>query len=180
MNALSWIALAGFLAAKPPQRQVASERSAMENSLRGFLQTYLRTPPWTEIEPTTRYLPAFVDLDGDGKPEAIVYITGRWWCGSGGCVTLILHREGSSYRVVTRITISRPPIRVFAATSHGWRNISVWVAGGGILQGYQADLRFDGTTYPSNPTTPPARPLEADTRGQIVISASRQGALLYP
>jgi hypothetical protein len=64
-----------------------------------------------------------------GKPEATVYLTGRSWCGSGGCPTLILRREGSSFMVVTRILATRPPIRVFETTSHGWRNISVWVSG---------------------------------------------------
>jgi len=49
-------------------------------------------------EPTElRYLNAFVDLNRDGRDEAIVYYASR--CGSGGCGLLILTPEGSSYRL---------------------------------------------------------------------------------
>ncbi|HUE02137.1 MAG TPA: hypothetical protein VMR62_21385 [Bryobacteraceae bacterium] len=180
MRMLTWIALLPLIVAAPRQGQPTPESAGIEDSLGSFLRTYLKSPPWTETDPTTRHLHAFVDLDGDGTPEAVAYISGRSWCGSGGCTTLIFHRKGSSYRVVTRITISQAPIRVFAATSHGWRNISVWVSGGGILPGHQAELRFDGKPYPGNPSLPLARPLDAKSEGEIVISGPQAGTLLYP
>ncbi len=127
---------------------------------------------------TTRYPHAFVDLDGHG-PEVIVYIEGRDWCGSGGCNTLVLAPQGPSYRVVSSITITRPPIRVLAARSHGWHNIAVWVAGGGIRPGYEAELPFNGKTYALNPSVAPARRLAPKAPGQVVLPANAEGPLLY-
>src|SRR6185437_3388628 len=60
----------------------------------------------------TVYSAALVDLNGDGKPEAIVYLSGPGWCGSGGCGMLVLTPQGNSYREITSTTITRPPIRV--------------------------------------------------------------------
>jgi hypothetical protein len=128
---------------------------------------------------TTRYVAAFRDLNGDGTPEAIVHLVGNEWCGSGGCNTLILTREGDSWRVVTKVTITYPPIRVLAKTSHGWHSIGVWVQGGGIQPGYEAELDFDGKTYPRNPSVPPARRLEGKPEGETVVLSVRDAVPLY-
>ena len=97
--------------------------ASLDESLKSFLQTYLKSSPPSEWDRTTRYVRAFFDLDGDGNPEAIVYVSGRGWCGTGGCVMLILRRNGSSFKVVARTTITRPPIRVLETTSRGWRDV---------------------------------------------------------
>ncbi len=179
---LAWMVCSALLVAAclaQAQQQPAASPTTAEDSLKTFLQSYLRSLD-PDFDKTTRYSAAFVDLSGDGKMEVIVYASGRGLCGTGGCRTLVLAREGSSYRVVTHITITWLPIRVLKTTSHGWRNISVWVGGGGINPGYEAELQFDGTTYPSNPTVPPARPLAAKAAGDVVISGSEEGTLLYP
>jgi hypothetical protein len=149
---------------------------ASEHSLKKYLRNYLSD--WPE-DKTTRFIAAFVDLKGDGKQEAIVYLSGQGWCGSGGCVTLILAPEGSSYRLVTKTTTTRPPIRVLARASNGWSNIAVWVQGGGIQPGYEAELRFDGKTYPTSPSVPPAQP-SGNAAGIVVVSPSQDGKALYP
>src|SRR5439155_16099022 len=95
-----------------------------------------------------RFAVAFADLNGDGKAEAIVHLTSNDWCGSGGCTTLVLVRDGDSWKILTKITITRPPIRALKTTSNGWRSIAVWVQGGGIQPGYESELRFNGKTYP--------------------------------
>jgi hypothetical protein len=181
-TALAWASCLMFLVATSfaqteQQSVILSSRSA--NTLRTFLQGYLKRPS-LGIDKTTRYIAAFVDLKGDGKQEIIVYVTGRWWCGSGGCQTLILSPAGSSYRVVTKILITRPPIRVLTNASHGWRSIGVWVQGGGIQPGYEAELRFDGKTYPISPANPPALPLTGKVAGDVVVPSTQEGTLLYP
>jgi len=170
-----------LLHASPAQtpREAAAPSSAAQESLKTFLQHYLRGGS-RDDDKTTRYFVALVNLRTDGTQEAIVYLTGNGWCGSGGCNTLILVRDGSSWRVVTNITITRPPIRVLSNTSNGWHNIGIWVQGGGIQPGYEAELRFDGKTYPKNPSTPPARPLEGKAAGEVVVPSSQVGTPLYP
>lgn len=158
--------------------QPAAPNSTAENLLRSFLQNYDEVLAGGH-DRTTRYFAAFVDLNGDGAPEAVVYLSGGGWCGSGGCTMLILARTDSTFRVVTKITITRPPIRVLTSTSRGWHNIAVWVQGGGIRPGYEAELRFDGKAYPSNPSTPPARRMAERAAGQVVIPSSQEGTPLY-
>lgn len=165
--AMAWLAFSG-LSGRAQRGQESPAGGG--DPLRTFLRNYLAvgTP---NADRTVRYSAVFVDLSGEGKHEAIVYITGREWCGSGGCTMLILAHIGSSFRVVTKVTITRPPIRVLAGVSHGWRNLGVRIQGGGVEGGYEAELRFDGKTYPRNPSIPPARPSNGKDEGEIVVPA---------
>lgn len=122
-----------------------------------------------------QYISALRDLNYDGIPEAIVYLMGNY-CGSGGCNTLILAQDATSWKVIATITVSWPPIYVFNNSSNGWRDIGVFVGGGGIYPGYEAVLSFDGDSYPSNPTVAPSRQINENDTGENVI-ASRQGAV---
>ncbi len=92
---------------------------------------------------------------------------------------LILTPEGGSYRVVTKATVTRLPIRVLATKSKGWHELSVALARGGIQPGYEAQLSFDSKTYPSNPTVPPAHPWRGKNQGTIVITESTNDRALY-
>jgi hypothetical protein len=90
-------------------------------------------------------------------------------CGSGGCDTFVFAQEGSGLRLVSRTSVTRPPIVVASTTTQGWRDLVVRVSGGGIIPGYDARLQFDGRTYPANPTVPPAEPLKAPASGEVAI-----------
>ena len=115
------------------------------------------------------FLAAETDLNGDGQDEVVVHVTSRDYCGSGGCVTLVLQRTGQGYRTVMRASVTRPPIRVLETRHQGWKDIGVMVSGGGAGPAYEAALAFDGRRYPSNPTTPPARPVK-DAAGVTLIA----------
>ena len=65
-------------------RESGTASSEERDVLKSFLLRRLRARLKGE-DKTTRYLYASVDLNGDGTPEIIVYLTGREWCGSGGC-----------------------------------------------------------------------------------------------
>jgi hypothetical protein len=91
----------------------------------------------------------------------------------------VLAREGSSFRVVTRISITRLPVRVLATRSNGRHDITVRVRGGAIRPGYESDLPFDGKSYPTNPSVSPARRLREKVAGEIVLSSTKEGILLY-
>jgi len=156
-----------------------SQDAAADGVLKVFLQNYLKSGS-SEFDKTTRYSAAFADLSGAKMPEVVVYVSGRAWCGSGGCSMLVLRPDGASFTVITRTTITRPPIRVLQATTNAWHDLGVRVQGGGILAGYTAVLSFNGKAYASNPTVPPARQLAGDPGGEILISRSAEGFLLYP
>jgi hypothetical protein len=159
--------LLGAACLAQPAHKQADVSARTKESLRAFLQTF-------DSDLKDRFVAALADLNGDGRPEAIVYLTSNDWCGSGGCTTLILVRDGDSWQLLSRVTITRPPIRVLASKSNGWRSIGVWVQGGGIQPGYEAELRFNGKEYPTNPSMPPARQLTGKANGETVI-ATPQG-----
>jgi hypothetical protein len=160
-----------------PQHQTSS---GQDDPLKKFLQKYLGEPyPASEQEWMTRYSSAFVDLKDDGTKEVIVYLSGRDWCGTGGCVMLILAPEGTSYRVVTKTTVTRLPIRVLTTKSNGWHDVGVVARINGIEPLDEAILSFDGKSYPSNPSVSPARRLEGKVKGKIVVPVAAEGTPLY-
>lgn len=162
-------------------QEISKPTPQQAESLRIFVQKHLGEPyPPFERDGASRYSSIFVDLKDDGAREVIVYVSGRSWCGTGGCLMLVLASEGPSYRVVAQTSITPLPIRVLETKSNGWHDISVIVAGGGIQPGYESELSFDGKTYPSNPSVPPARQLQGKVRGKIVISDTTENEVLYP
>ena len=121
-----------------------------------------------EVADPQQYRSAFADLNGDGRFEAIVYVSAPDYCGSGGCNLLVLTPDSGRYRLVTRMTVSRLPVRQLATATNGWRDLGVAVGGGGMEAG-EAWMRFDGASYPENPTVAP--PTEPDAAGQALLAA---------
>lgn len=154
-----------------------SDDSSSKYELRKFLRSYLDNDS-QNIDKTTRFASAKVSFHGKLR-EVLVYISGRTWCGSGGCPLLVLRPKGSSYAVVGRVTVVRLPIRVLRHSSNGLPDITVWVQGGGIQPGYEAALTFDGVNYPDNPTVPPAHRVKAGTSGIVLLPRQVRGQLLY-
>ena len=81
--------------------------------------------------------------------------------GSGGCTLLILTPEEGRYREVTRMTVSRLPVRQLDSMTNGWHDLGVTIGGGGGAPA-EAWMQFDGSAYPRNPTVQPAVPDGAD------------------
>jgi uncharacterized protein len=116
----------------------------------------------------TRYLDGAVDLDGDAKPEILVYVVSPEYCGTGGCPTLVFAPDGSGHRLVSTIGLTRPPIRVSDGRTRGWRNLIVHVGGGGA-RADDVELSFDGKSYPGNPTVPGAHVKRGAGAGATVV-----------
>jgi hypothetical protein len=124
---------------------------------------------YSDFAPDVYVFKGEVDLTGDGDDEVVVHVVSPMLCGTGGCNTLVFKPAGSGYELVAEISVNRPPIRVSQRTSNGWRNLIVNVSGGGV-HAHDAELEFDGTTYPSNPTVAPVEPAP-DTDGAEVLIA---------
>jgi hypothetical protein len=142
-------------------------------AVHSFLKSYLLKMAG-EVDPATRVAIAFSDLNGDGKDEVLVYVTGPGWCGTGGCDALVLSPSGSTYRVVMDASVSRLPISVLPTKSHGWHDLAVTIGGGGGEAGV-ARMKFDGQTYPDNPTGPPTKLIKGDGGGKILIPDTTEG-----
>ncbi len=177
-----WIMVGGGLSARACHGQVTRTSSLPEARLKAAVQGYLQDPPpFPAFEPTS-YLFAFVDLAGSREREVVVYLTGRAWCGSGGCHMLVLTQEGSSYKVVTKIPAVKLPIKVLEAKSHGWHDLSVFIQGGGIMRGYEEVVRFDGKNYTketSDAGDDEQRPVRR-LKGKTVLSYQDRALPLFP
>lgn len=129
---------------------------------------YLKTPDeslekalrkWneTDVSENLRYHYNTVDLNDDSKLDAIVFVSGDSICGTGGCEVLIFKGDGKNYTLLTEMSVSRPPVFVGTTQTKGWKDLLMQVSGGGI-KSYYAVLKFDGKSYPENPTVEPALP----------------------
>jgi len=128
------------------------------------------------------YFARQADLDADGRLELIVHVAGPMVCGTGGCNTVVLAQDGGDLREVATIAVTRPPIVVAGSSSNGWRDLLVSVSGGG-MPAHMARLRFDGNSYPGNPTVEPAEALQLEVAGETLIPAFEsftEGVLLRP
>lgn len=143
----------------------AGSALARQQALPPDIANYIRK----QFDENTRYLDASVDLNGDGAPEVVVHVIGPMACGTGGCPTLVFTPSGSGYRLVSSISVSRPPIRASAARTVGWRNLIVSVSGGGA-KAHDAELLSNGKTYPSNPSVAGPRVKTAGAGGDVLIA----------
>lgn len=90
-----------------------------------------------------RFLYDQVDLNGDGKLEILVGLTGSYFCGSGGCTVYLLTNQGD---VITRFTVVDYPVYVDTQATNGWSDL-VMYSGGAYRR-----ATYNGQTYPYNPS----------------------------
>jgi hypothetical protein len=145
-------------------------------SLRAYLQQ--RFAAERQDAPNARYVAASADLNGDGRPEALVYLLSSSYCGTGGCNLLVLTPAGRGWRQVADMTVVNPPVRLLDTRSHGWRDLAVRVAGGGS-RAHDARLSFDGRRYPPNPSVAPAQPIRGRAAGRLLIRDEDRGSPLF-
>jgi len=127
--------------------------------------------------PDTRYAHGWADLNGDGRPEALVYIMSANSCGSGGCNLYVYSPEQNSFHQLARASVTNPPVRMLNSRTGGWRDIAVAVSGGGT-PARTVLLAQRGGTYPGNPTTE-GRTLRRIPPGQVVVAADDRGRPLF-
>ncbi len=86
------------------------------------------------------------DLNEDEKKEIFVGLIGSYFCGTGGCTQYILDNKGI---VISKFTVSDYPIVIDSNKSNGWRNLFIPSGGKNRI------LKFNGKSYPSNPSLEP-------------------------
>lgn len=170
MNLAPFVMVAALAlpACQVPQasRESSVEDEAFRRWLVPYLQAEYRDLPTYADRVHVRYGYALVDLNNDGINEALVYITGGM-CGTGGCGVEVLARAGSGWRRIAATSIGYPPIQVLPERTHGWHDLGIY-SRFNATEGNQARLRFDGASYPINPSVPPAEPMRGPS-GQTVI-----------
>ncbi len=72
----------------------------------------------------------YVDLDGDGKKEAIAVLCGMYTSGTGGD-TLVILSDNNGWKVDQVLTLARSPVIITDKIIHGMKGIIMKRAGGG-------------------------------------------------
>ncbi|MEJ7137535.1 hypothetical protein [Amphibiibacter pelophylacis] len=93
---------------------------------------------------------ARVDLNRDGRPDAVVLLGGRDWCGSGGCTLLVFRGSAHEFHLVGDTSVADTPVRLAKTRSKGWSSLIVHSKGSGEVL-----LNFDGRSYPDNASVQP-------------------------
>jgi hypothetical protein len=109
--------------------------------------------PFTADMEATDWKARWADLNGDDSLDALVYLSGPDWCGSGGCTLLVFEAipgpdayELGPYRPAAEISLVTGPVLVAEAGLDGWRDLVMRNDGATLHV-----LRFDGETYPGSP-----------------------------
>ena len=110
---------------------------------------------------------------GPAHPRiTLVFMADSRWCGSGGCTLFMLVPAAAGLAELSHATLVHPPVAVLDTRTNDMPDISVRVRG----DYYPGDgekfvvLPFNGQTYASNPTMPPAHLLRGPADGEIAIS----------
>ena len=76
-----------------------------------------------------RYILAWADLDGDRRPEALVYLISRSFCGPAGCRLYVFRPEQGGWYQETSVFDVRPPFTILNARTRGWHDIALGQSG---------------------------------------------------
>lgn len=138
-------------------------------ALVAFLQT---NAAGTRMSPPKAVVARSVDGGPDHPRMTLVFMADPRWCGSGGCTMFVLEPQASGLNELARATLVHPPVLILDTRTQGMPDIAVGVRS----DYYPGDgqklvvLPFDGQTYASNPTVPPAYLLRTPADGEIAVS----------
>jgi len=125
---------------------IAAPPPSLSDAVRKYIYQHV-----TDVVGDEPFRFALVDLNGDGREDAIVLMSGSGWCGSGGCTMLIFRGIDSGFEYVCSSTVTSAPIRVSKKMVRGWRSLVVLSKGKGDVV-----MRFtEAARYPGNPSVQP-------------------------
>lgn len=121
-----------------------------------------------------RFKGSAVDLNADGQDEIVARLENREFCGSGGCLLVVLRSDDGQYEAAGNITLSFLPVYIFPTKTKNWFDLGVSVRRDYVSSGV-SKLPFDGQHYAENPTLPPASAALV-TEGKVMIADKSEEA----
>ena len=95
---------------------------------------------------SVKFVSRHADLNGDGRPELLVWVPTIGYGGTSGYPLLIFHRGRRGLRLVSKIEPVWTPLAVANSSRRGWHDIIVQVGGGGEEMRYVV-FRHNGKSY---------------------------------
>jgi len=161
------------IAEESPESEITSEFApqSVDDELAEQLASFLTTDYLAEdleyIEEQERVFQFFkVDLNDDGEEEYFVRFMNSWFCGSGGCTFFLLSGEGE---MITKFTVTNPPIFVEPTIKNGWAILLV------KDRGEWKELVYENGSYPANPTVLPKASYDAPSGHALVMFDEESG-----
>jgi putative lipoprotein len=146
----------------------AEEKHGQNSDLNQALLAYL-AKTGIDAKYVDPHLTALIDLNGDGRPDALVLLENpMYFCGTGGCTMLVFQGTPSGFQFVSSSTLIRGPVLVSETNTRGWRDLIVEVSGGGMAPKLVA-LKYKGGKYPLNPSILPPLPKNRPVKGTKVF-----------
>jgi len=131
------------------QRTYSPNNSNKEtaNTISGYLKDILKDELAIIPEVQRKFQYEEVDLNGDEIKEYLVGFKNSYFCGSGGCTYYLLKNDGA---IITVFSVSDAPFIVMVSSkTNDWKDLLV------KSDGSLRHLKFNGKTYPSNPSVEP-------------------------
>lgn len=104
----------------------------------------------TKKKGESAYDQAGADLNSDGRPKAVVLLTGQDWCSPQGCTLVVFQPSDVGFRPISQIVGVKAPVAVGPGSNAGWRDLIVKTGASKIVR-----LQFTGGGYPTNAATQP-------------------------
>lgn len=156
----------GPLTPMPEKRQVIDPDDTV------FMDALTRHIADSNAPVHSRYEFSRIDLDGDGRRDALAYITSpyHYWCSKDGCTLLVFKARDDNFRLLSRITPVQNPVLVSDHRNYGWRDLIVRVPAPALeYSAKDVALHFNGNGYPERPFMEPP----------LYTAHSRKGVRLF-
>jgi hypothetical protein len=116
---------------------------------------------------------AGADLNGDGRAEALVLMTGQDWCSPQGCTLVVFQPDGAGFRPVSQTIGVKAPVAAGSGSNTGWRDLIVRTGANKTVR-----LQYAGGIYPVNAET--QAEASADQAEVLIQAGGNQTAAAAP
>jgi hypothetical protein len=103
--ALALICGAELLCGQQPAHFAVNHAVKVRNPTPQSTRLFQTIPEAKDIVEDDNYKFAYEDLKGDGTKEIIIQATGMIWCGSAGCLTVVLEKRGANYVTLLSVNV---------------------------------------------------------------------------
>jgi hypothetical protein len=118
---------------------------------------------------------AGADLNGDGRAEALVLLSGQDWCSPKGCTLVVFQPDGAGFQPISETIDVKAPISAGSGSNAGWRDL---IAATGASRTVR--LQYSGNGYPVNASTQPDASSDAAQAEVLIQPESSQTATAAP
>jgi hypothetical protein len=153
LSVLGLCNIPSMVSAKPaPTANVSNTGNVNEanaTKIKAVVEQYLIKKDPSANPADMTYKVALADLNGDQYQDALVLMTGSYWCGNAGCNLLVFKGtdKTAGFQFVSDSTLVRDPIIVSDTVTNGWHDLIL-----DVKSVSNVALKYDGKTYPSNPS----------------------------